>query len=85
MKTLGLASSSSANASLRASLTITSLTPLGVAYPLILDIAGTETAGVREDLLNAGADRWERRRETGRMSREATIAEECHCRLKERS
>lgn len=57
MKTLGLLSSSSAKASLRASLTITSLTPLGVAYPLILDIAGTETAGVKEDLLNAGADR----------------------------
>jgi hypothetical protein len=48
MKTFSLASSSSANASFRASLTVYSLVPAGVAYVRIRGAEGIEAAGKKD-------------------------------------
>ena len=70
--TLSFDSSSSARASLRASLTASSLTPLGVAYLLLETIVGIEVVGCKMD--RVGVMKGERRREAGRRRREATMA-----------
>ena len=70
--TLSFDSSSSARASLRASLTAISLTPLGVAYLLLDTIVGIEIVGCKTD--RVGVMKGGRRREAGRRSREATMA-----------
>ena len=75
--TLSLASSSSANASFRASLTATSLTPLGVAYCLLFVIAGNEARGWNTGLLEDTIGRFKQtRRDTGRRNRDLTMTKE---------
>ena len=72
-KTLLFDSSSSAKASFNASLTATSLTPLGVAYVLLFGRHGNEDAGRRALGKDAG-DRWkDKKREAGRTIREEAI------------
>lgn len=81
-KTLSLDSSSSANASFKASLTATSFTPLGVAYSLRLTRLGNETLGCRDDWVGAVQGREaERRREAGRRRREGTMTRAIDCRI----
>lgn len=67
---MSLDSSSSANASFNASLTATSLTPLGVAYLLRLTMAGNEADVVRDEARRGleGSNR-----ETGLRRRETTM------------
>ena len=71
MKTLSLLSSSSANASFRASLTVYSFDPAGVAYVRIRG-EEEEAAGRKEDLRGT-TPRCDNRREAGLRSREAAI------------
>ena len=76
-KTLGSDSSSSANASFRASLTATSLVPLGVAYVLLPVRIGNGKVGWTRDFVGALQDRGvEKKRETGRKRREAIMTRE---------
>lgn len=73
--TFSFDASSSARASFRASLTATSLTPLGVAYLLLFTTVGNEAAGCKTDLVGGMKGREDaRRREAGRRRREATMA-----------
>ena len=73
--TLSFDASSSARASLRASLTATSFTPLGVAYLLLFAIVGKEAVGCETDRGGAMKGReCARRREAGRRRREVTMA-----------
>ena len=73
-KTLLFDSSSSARASLRASLTATSFTPLGVAYVLLFECVGIEATGRSEEreIIERGRVQ-ELKREAGRRIRDATI------------
>src|SRR5436305_846652 len=72
--TLSFCSISSAMASFNASLTVISLVPLGVAYPLHLTIDGTE-AVARSEGRRAGAGLGaDNSRAAGRRSLEADIA-----------
>lgn len=68
MKTLSLLSSSSAKASLRASLTAISFTPLGVAYPRIRETEGFEASLAKDGRTAAYTGRWDKRYEAGRNS-----------------
>lgn len=78
MKTLGLASISSAIASFNASRTVISLVPAGLAYPLLLDIhdevAGAiDLCAVLEMVEVRGAENW---RNVGRSNRAADMTGE---------
>ena len=76
--TLSFASSSSESASFSASRTATSLTPLGVAYLLLLIVAGNESVGWMTGLMETGVVRVdERRRQAGRRRREVIIMKIC--------
>ena len=73
--TFSFDSSSSARASFSASLTATSLTPLGVAYLLLFTARGNEVVGCKTDRVGAVKGReCARRREAGRIRREVTMA-----------
>ena len=73
MNTLGFASSSSANASLSASLTAISFTPLGVAYCLLL-VAGGAAAKCRKiGRTEKVVGREDSNFDAGRKRREATM------------
>ena len=73
--TFSFDSSSSARASFKASLTATSFTPLGVAYPLRCTIVGNEAEGCKTDRVGAMKGReGARRREAGRRRRKVTMA-----------
>lgn len=83
-KTLSLDSNSSASASLRASRTATSLTPLGVAYRLRPKYAGNKAVGCVKDFVGASKGRGaESNREAGRTRREATMTENEDPRIKQ--
>ena len=71
MNTFSLLSSSSASASLRASLTVYSLGPVGVAYARIRGVEN-ESAG-RKDDRDAARDLCDNSRPAGRKSLEAAI------------
>ena len=79
MKTFSLLSSSSDKASFRASLTVYSLVPAGVAYVRIRRADGTEAAG-RKDDRGGATQRCDRRREAGLKRREAAMTAESNLR-----
>jgi hypothetical protein len=72
MNTFSLLSSSSASASLRASLTVYSFEPVGVAYVRIRGVEREEDAG-RKDDRGAARGLCDNSRPTGRKSLEAAI------------
>ena len=73
-KTLLFDSSSSANASFNASLTATSLTPLGVAYVRLFVRGDREDAGRRALEKDVGDREQEQKRKADRTIREAAIS-----------